>query len=152
MKQVKDDINTNKYTTLKAKWSEEYNKFPMGFAFSEDQFKEQLKKLGVKSKEEVVGIGVGGGFIRKTDLEDFKTMVKRVHDEEVKARDDDEFLYQMFVYEMGNCEYQLSYDTEYVLEVGCNMSIQDLKDERIMTIWKKAKKDFIHMCDVNNWY
>ena len=152
MKEVKDDINTDKYTTLKDKWQKDYNDFPMGFAFSADQLEEQKQKLGVKSNDEIVGIGVSGGFIRKKDLNDFNAMVKRVHDEQIKARDDDEFLYQMFIYEMGNCEYQLTYDTEYVLEMGCNMSVQDLKDERIMTIWKKAKKDFIHMCDVNNWY
>ncbi len=152
MKQVKDNVDTSKYTTLKDKWQKEYNDFPMGFAFSDDQLKEQMEKLNVKTTDELVGIGVGGGFIRKADQKDFNEMVKRVHDEQEKAKDDDEYLYQMFVYEMGNCEYQLSYDTEYVLEMGCNMSLKDLKDERIMTIWTKAKKDFIHMCDVNDWY
>lgn len=145
-------IDTTKYTTLRDTWQKRYNEFPMGFAFSEQQLQEQLKKLGVKSKEDVVSIGVGGGFIRKTDIDAFKQMTKEVHDEQVKARDDDEYLYQMFVYEMGNCEYQLTYDTQYVLEMGCNMRLSDLKDARVAKIWNKAKKDFIQMCDENDWY
>lgn len=152
MKDVKKDIDTSKYTTLKDAWQKRYDEFPMGFAFSEQQLQEQLEKLGVKSKEDVVSIGVGGGFIRKTDIDAFKQMTKEVHDEQVKARDDDEYLYQMFVYEMGNCEYQLTYDTQYVLEMGCNMRISDLKDARVAKIWNKAKKDFIQMCNENDWY
>ena len=152
MKQVKKDIDTSKYTTLQEKWQKDYNDFPMGFAFSADQLAEQKQKLGVKSNDEIVGIGIGGGFIRKTDVKAFNEMTKRVAEERKKARDDDEFLYQMFVYEMGNCEYQLSYDTEYVLEVGCAMTLDDLKDERVMSIWKRAKKDFIEMCDAHGWY
>lgn len=152
MKDVKKNIDTSKYTTLKDKWQQRYNDFPMGFAFSDAQLEDQMKKLGVKTKDELIGIGVGGGFIRKTDLDDFKKMTKEVHDEQTKARDDDEYLYQMFVYEMGNCEYQLTYDTEYVMEMGCNMQLSDLKDPRIAKIWMKAKKDFIEMCDANDWY
>lgn len=152
MKQVKKNIDTSKYTTLQKKWQGDYNSFPMGFAFSEDQLEEQKKKLGVESNDELVGIGVGGGFIRKTDVKAFNEMIKRVAEERKKARDDDEFLYQMFVYEMGNCEYQLSGDTEYVLEVGCAMTLNDLEDERVMGIWKRAKKDFLEMCDANDWY
>lgn len=152
MKEVKKDINTDKYRDLKERWQKIYNEFPMGFAFSAEQLEEQKQKLGIKSNDEILGIGIGGGFIRKADKEAFDKMIKKVHDEEIKARDDDEFLYQMFVYEMGNCEYQLSGDTEYVLEVGCNMKLSDLKDERIMKIWLKAKRDFLEMCDANGWY
>lgn len=152
MKQVKKDIDTSKYTTLHEKWQKEYNDFPMGFAFSADQLEEQKKKLGVKSNDEIVGIGISGGFIRKTDVKAFNEMTKRVAEERKKARDDDEFLYQMFVYEMGNCEYQLSGDTEYVLEVGCAMTLSDLKDERVMRIWRKAKHDFMEMCIANDWF
>ena len=152
MEDVKKAINTDKYRGLKERWEKIYNEFPMGFAFSEDQLRDEMERLGVKSKDELIGIQVSGGFIRKTDLEDFKAMIKKVHDEQMEARNDDEFLYQMFVYEMGNCEYQLSGDTEYVLEVGCNMTLQDLKDERILKIWRRAKHDFIEMCDANDWY
>lgn len=150
--QIKKDIDTSKYTKMKSVWEKKYNDFPMGFAFSEEQLKQQLEKLGVKSKDDVVGIGIGGGFIRKTDVEDFNKMVKEVHDEQIKAREDDEYLYQMFVYEMGNCEYQLTYDTEYVLEMGCCMSAKDLEDVRVAKIWLKAKRDFIDMCNANDWY
>ena len=152
MKTIKKDINTDKYRALRERWQKMYNDFPMGFAFSEEQLEEQKKKLGIKSNDEILGIGVGGGFIKKSDKEAFDKMIKQVHDEEVKARDDDEYLYQMFVYEMGNCEYQLSGDTEYVLEMGCNMKLSDLKDDRIFGIWKRAKHDFIEMCNANDWY
>ena len=152
MKEVKKDINTDKYRNLKERWQKIYNEFPMGFAFSADQLEEEKERLNIKSNNEILGIGIGGGFIKRSDKEAFDKMVKQVHDEEVKARDDDEFLYQMFVYEMGNCEYQLSGDTEYVLEVGCNMKLSDLKDKRILEIWLKAKRDFLEMCIANDWF
>lgn len=151
-KQVKKDVNTDKYRNLKKRWEDLYHSFPMGFAFSDDQLEEQKKKLGIESDDEILPIGIGGGFIKRSDKDKFDAMVKQVHDEQVEAREDDEYLYQMFVYEMGNCEYQLTGDTQYVLEYACNMRLNDLKDERVFKIWQEAKRDFIEMCDANDWY
>ena len=41
----------NKYQELKEKHSKEFNKFPIKFAFSESQFKEAMKDLGLTEKD-----------------------------------------------------------------------------------------------------
>lgn len=105
-------MNVNAYVQLKNKKQEEFNAFPMAFAFSDEQLKEGLDKLGI-TKDEAVGIGAGG-FIRKSDLEDFKAMVKRWQDAEAEAIANDKtgegLIKDMFVYELDNHEYSYTGD------------------------------------------
>ena len=68
-----------KYLELKGKHEQEINKFPMHFAFSNEQFAEVLRKLDVKEdevKDKLLKID-GGGFIRKTDSDAFNDLFKR---------------------------------------------------------------------------
>ena len=62
-----------KYNELREKHQKEVNDFPIGFAFSDKQFEEQMQKLGLDPDDtsKVISIG-GGGFIRKTDLKAFE--------------------------------------------------------------------------------
>lgn len=111
----------NAYVQLKNKKQKEFNAFPMAFAFSDEQLKEGLDKLGI-TKDEAVGIGAGG-FIRKSDLEDFKAMVKRWQDAEAEAIANDKtgegFIKDMFVYELGNHEYSYTGDaTDAIATLG----------------------------------
>lgn len=104
----------NAYRQLKDEKQKEFNAFPMAFAFSEQQLKEGLDKLGI-TKDEAVGIGVGG-FIRKSDLEAFKAMVKRWQDAEAEAIANDKtgegFIKDMFVYELDNHEFGYTGNSE----------------------------------------
>lgn len=111
----------NAYVQLKNKKQEEFNAFPMAFAFSTEQMKEGLDKLGITA-DEAVGIGAGG-FIRKSDLEAFKDMVKRWQDAEAEAIANDKtgegFIKDMFVYELGNHEYSYTGDaTPAIVTLG----------------------------------
>lgn len=111
----------NAYVQLKNKKQEEFNAFPMAFAFSDEQMKEGLERLGI-TKDEAVGIGAGG-FIRKSDLEAFKDMQKRWQDAEAEAIANDKtgegFIKDMFVYELGNHEYSYTGDaTDAIATLG----------------------------------
>lgn len=64
------------YLEWRKQSQEEFNAFPMGFAFNDEQFEEQKKKLGVKENDELISIGYGG-FIRKVDKQAFLDMNKR---------------------------------------------------------------------------
>ena len=93
----------------------------MAFAFSDEQMKEGLERLGI-TKDEAVGIGAGG-FIRKSDLEAFKDMQKRWQDAEAEAIANDKtgegFIKDMFVYELGNHEYSYTGDaTDAIATLG----------------------------------
>lgn len=114
-------MSANTYVQLKNKKQEEFNAFPMAFAFSNEQMKEGLDKLGITA-DEAVGIGAGG-FIRKSDLEAFKDMVKRWQDAEAEAIANDKtgegFIKDMFVYELDNHEYSYTGDaTPAIVALG----------------------------------
>ena len=59
----------NKYDEIKEKHQKIVDDFPMKFAFSDEQFNQSMKELGLKpdDTDKVVSIG-GGGFIKKLML------------------------------------------------------------------------------------
>ncbi|NYC95062.1 hypothetical protein DFN09_003049 [Clostridium acetobutylicum] len=59
----------NKYIEMKRKHQKEVNNFPMFFAFSKEQFKEGMKKLGLEPSEtnKIYKFGNTGGFYKRTD-------------------------------------------------------------------------------------
>ncbi len=111
----------NRYRELKDKQSAEFNKFPIAFAFSDEQVKEGLKSLGLGENDidKVTGIGAGG-FIKKTDVEEYISMHKRFNRElndEINNKDTGEqFARDMFEYELSNHEYGYTMDLEDTLK------------------------------------
>lgn len=110
----------NQYLELKEKHQQEFNKFPMGFAFSYEQFKEGMEKLGLtmNDTDKVFGI-FGGGFVRKSDEKAFNEMNKRHRQEEKEAIKNDltgeGYIKDMFEYELSNHEYGYTFDIEETL-------------------------------------
>lgn len=132
----------NKYRNYKKSCEEKVNNFPMMFAFSKSQFEEGLTKLG-STKEEVMSIGAGG-FIRKSDMKSFETLMDDLDLELSKhIKEDDEFVLQMFEYEMGNHEYCITRDDEKIAHI-CGLSINEIiYDERLAELYKRAKKNYL---------
>ena len=131
----------NMYTRLKDKHSKMINDFPMAFAFSEKQFEEAKEKLGVKSNDELLSIP-SGGMIRKIDSEALNTLYKTMNRETEEAQKDDVYMYQGFLYELGNHEYIYTGDPEQTLECF-NLTIEEVnKDIRLLTIFKKARAEY----------
>jgi hypothetical protein len=104
----------NKYTSLKSKHQAEVDVFPFGFAFNQKQFEEMMSKWGLTpdDTDKIYSIG-GGGYVRKSDSDAMHEMFDRHEAERKTAMQDDEYLYQMFNYELGNHEY--SY-TQYLTD------------------------------------
>lgn len=101
----------NAYTELKQRQSEESNKLPLYFAFSDKQFQEVLDKLGmtVEQKDQFYALGKTGGFYLKVDSAKIHEMFDR-HEkerEEAIASDTkgDGYIFDMFLYELNNHEY-----------------------------------------------
>ena len=103
-----------------------------------------MKTLGLKETEKfkVFGIG-GGGFIRKTDSVAFGEMNQKLNKEfNDKIKNDDNFVYEAFLYELGNHEYCITWDLEPTLDsLGLTME-QVENDERLSTILKKARTEY----------
>jgi hypothetical protein len=121
----------NKYLELKNKMQKEVDNFPMVFAFSNEQFKEAMEKLGLTENDtdKIYSIG-GGGYIRKTDSEAFGELIER-HEKEMQAEiDKDEtgegFIKDMFYYELCNHEYSYTRDTESTLD-ALDLTIQEVR-------------------------
>lgn len=107
------------YRELKKINQDEFNAFPMGFAFSKDQLKAEMERLGVQSEADLIGIG-GGGFIRKADRAAFLELLERTQDRIQKAIDEDPdglgFVADMFFEELANHEYCITRDLTDTLE------------------------------------
>ena len=78
------------YTELKQKHREEFESFPIIFAFSNSQLEEGLKQLNC-TKEDLRATGAGG-FIRKEDTQALKNLIDRHATETTEAFKDDSFL------------------------------------------------------------
>ena len=141
-------MKTNEYLKLQNKHNEEFNNFPMMFAFSKESLKEGLVKLGLNETDtdKIVSIGYGG-FIRKADKEAYVEMTIRQAKERKQAIENDKtgdgYIYQMFLTELNNHEYGYTYDYEDTLN-SLGMTIKEINANPVM------KKAFEKACSKFN--
>ena len=90
------------YGQMKQRHQEEFDEFPMEFAFSSEQLQEALRELG--ATEDECMIIDGGGVIRKADVAALEALVLRLDDELETAMLDDGFLIGAIKYELDNHE------------------------------------------------
>lgn len=133
-----------KYLRLVNTHQQELNDFPIMWAFNDEQFIEGMKKLGLKETDtdKIYSIS-SGGFMRKTDAAAFGEMMERHERERAEAYEDDDFMYEAFLYELGNHEFCITYEYEPTLSaLGLTVS-EVMKDERLLRILKKARADYL---------
>ena len=127
----------NKYLELKEKHQKEVNAFPFMFAFSQSQFDEGMKKLGLEPKDtdKIYNLGAGA-YIRKTDSDAYREMIKRHAREHTQAIESDStgegFIFDMFYYELKNHEYNYTGDLDDTLE-ALGYTYEDIKDSKALT-------------------
>ena len=129
----------NKYTSLKSKHQAEIDAFPFGFAFNQSQFDEMMIKWGLDPQNTgaIFSIG-GGGYIRKTDADAMHEMFDRHEAERKAAMQDDEYLFEMFNYELANHEYCITYDLTDTLE-ALGLTMEEINaDPRMADALKRA--------------
>ena len=117
------------YLELRKKQRGEFNAFPKFFAFSDEQFKEGLKQLGVK-KDEIVYLAAGG-YLRRSDVKAYDEMNKRHREEFKEACKDINFVTSMFYYELNNHEYSYTQDVSETL-LGLGISEKALEENPIL--------------------
>lgn len=113
-------MKRQEYLDLRREHEEELNKFPIAYAFNEEQLAQALEKLGA-TKEECVTVFGHGDIVKREDAKRFIEMLER-HTEEVKEKlkDDVEFAEAAFLYEMDNHEYAINLSAdEDVLDCFC---------------------------------
>lgn len=136
----------NKYAELKNKLQKEFDEFPFGFAFSNEQFEKMKQELGVKDNSELISIGAGG-FIRKTDEKALDELIngkeKRMKEAIASDPTGEGFIKDMFLYELANHEYCITYeldDTLYALD----LTLEEIeKDPRLKLGLELAKNEYL---------
>ena len=127
----------NAYIEMKKQHEEQFNDFPMFFAFNDAQFKEGMEKfeLDIKNDLDKITRTPYGGFMLKTDTARFKQMMT-THSDEMEAAIDGDltgegFILDMFEYELSNHEYIITMDVEPTLD-ALGISINTLEKNPIM--------------------
>ena len=138
----------NSYVEMKERHQKEVNEFPMKFAFSDEQFKKAMEELGLTEKDvdKVIGIGAGG-FIKKTDVNDYKEMGKRQFKEFWKAIQEDKigdkFIKEMFLYELANHEYIITREINDTLD-ALGLTDNDIRNNNnLRTGLLLAEKEYL---------
>lgn len=127
----------NPYVEMTQRHEKEVAAFPMFFAFSQAQFNEGMKKLGLKPAEvkKVEPIGLGG-FVRKSDAEKLGTIFDRqaqeLHEAIYADTDGTGFAYEMFRYELANHEYEVTMDATPSIK-ACGLTVADVAKSEALT-------------------
>ncbi len=152
------------YAELKKKHQAEINAFPLGFAFGDKQFEEMMSKWGLDAKNDedlkkIAYLGIGGGYIRRSDIPAWNEICER-HQRELKEfRKNEKNFINALVYQLHNHEYGYSRswdDVEYSLE-AIGIDPKDLgKDEqlrkKVQKAIKQCVKEYDEMEDENEGY
>lgn len=111
----------NQYKVMKEKHLQEYNHFPFFVAFSEEQLKDGLKRLGLKDTDMDKIVYVRNGvYTKKEDAKSYGDMVIRHRKELDEAIHSDKtgmgFILDMFSYELANHEYTYTREVDDTLK------------------------------------
>lgn len=128
------------YAQMKKRHQDEVNALPLMFAFSNDQFDDGCRKLGVTDpKSELYSLGGTGGFYRRSDDELVSGTFLRHKVEFAKAMKDSDFAIGAFSYEIANIEYDYSYNPE--ADMAACFDYPTTRDESGYTVidWSKVE-------------
>lgn len=133
----------NQYADLKRRQQEEFDAFPMQYAFSNQQFAEGMAALGLTPADtDKIYKAPGNGFYRREDGPRLKEMMDRFGRElrEAIAGDQtgDGFIYEMFLCELENHEYGYTGDPEEAFDALGYTWRQVQEDARLLNGFAKA--------------
>lgn len=141
-------VNTGKeiaislsYEQLRNRFQRELNDFPMGFAYSQKQFKEMLVKLDCQPGE-LLSLG-GGSYLRKSDEAAFDDLWNRQEAEHKAAMQNPEYVYSMFRYELSNHEYGITHDLTDTL-AACDVTLDEVHGNPMwLDCLQRARVDYL---------
>lgn len=148
----------NAYIAMENRHQQEVNALPIKFAFSDKQFEEGMKALGLKptDTDKVYALHGTGGFYRRTDADIIRETFRRHQQEREEAiaadKDGTGYLYQMFRYELANHEYCITYDLEPTIE-ACGFTVDEVNgNPALLAALKKARKDYLEEAEKKEWF
>lgn len=140
----------NRYAELKNRQQKEFNAFPMKFAFTQQQFEDGMRELGLEPTDtDKIYKLMGGGFYRKEDSPRLKEMIDRFDRELQNAIAADKtgegFIYGMFYNELLNHEYGYTGELDEALD-ALNLTLEEIQKNAVLKHGlEKAANDIIAM-------
>ena len=138
----------NAYQEMKDRQQKEFDAFPLGAAFSNQQFQNMMEKWGltVNDTDKICSIG-GGCYILKADKDALIALINKTATELKNAitadTTGDGFIFDMFVYELANHEYCITYDLEDTLD-ALGLTPEEVNaDKRLSYALNKAIKHYL---------
>ena len=135
-------IKTMKYAELKNQTQKRFNNIPgMFFAFSNEQFNEGIKKVGLNEDDtdQLVRLG-GGGYIKK----DCKQIMLDAMEQNEKELADflatEEGLIDALVYELNNHEYSYTGEIDDALD-ALGLEVKDIPKDILRSALELAYKE-----------
>lgn len=124
------------YKKLREEQQKKYNDFSnkyMFYAFSNEQFENGMRKLGLDPNEDYNKIyrTCAGGFVLKEKDDELHKLIDEFDTELKLAMEDEDFLTDAFEYELANHEYCITYDYEPTLD-ALGLTMEDVLNNRSM--------------------
>ena len=143
-------MDMESYRQMQERHQKEMNNFPIAFAYSDQQFDDGLRKLGLDPSEtdKVVSVFYGA-FIRREDHDALMEMFERHSKEERDAfiKNEDDWAYHAFRYDLANHEYSYTGDYEPALE-ACGFTLDELKQyPDLVVTFRRAMRDSMNYDD-----
>ncbi|MBF0795189.1 DUF7659 family protein [Mammaliicoccus lentus] len=130
------------YLEFKERTKKETEQFPMFFAFDNEQLKEGKKEINASDDDKLLAIG-GGGYIKVEDKQNLLDLFDS-HEQEHKSNmlANDDYVYHMVKYELGNHEFVITYDTTDTFR-ACGLTKELLNNNpQLQEVVNKAVKDY----------
>ena len=146
------------YIQMKNRHEKEYADFTkkcVFFAFSNDQFNEGMKKIGLNPKEtnKIYKIGHGGFILRSKSKEHIELLNRFGEETEQAIKNDFDgtgFIREMFEYEMNNHEYGYTRDITDTLDC-LNLTMEQIQaNEKLLNGFRIARKAVIDWFNEHN--
>lgn len=137
------------YSELRASIQKRIDALPLYFAFSDEQFKETMNKLGLTENDtDKIFALSDGGFCLRTDAELIHRTFDETNAEIQNALKDDDFCVDAIEWELENHEYCYNEDAPEEALEALELCYDD---ERIKRILKQAKKIYWKRCIEQGW-
>lgn len=141
-------MKRQEYLDLQKRQQQEFEDFPIAYAFSEQQLTEALEKLGAEKSECVTVFG-HGDVVKKKDVPALLSMMKRHTAELHEALKDKEFAEAAFLYEMDNHEYAINWDGDADVLACFSLDEKKLHEMGLDMAYYNARR--AHMKHAQEW-
>ena len=138
---MKTTTKRETYPELRARHQKEFDDFEgIFFAFSNEQFKEGMHKVGLQPEEvkKVYSIP-GGGFVRRDRADALENLFDRQYDELKEFEADKENLIQALRFELWNHEFDVTGDPTPALE-ALGLNEDEIDPETLRAAYRKTRK------------